>query len=39
VIREQLAIFRELPQTQQNPDAERSLTKALAEAEKTAASR
>jgi len=39
VIREQLAIFRELPQTQQNPDTERSLTKALAEAEKTAASR
>lgn len=39
VIREQLAIFRELPQTQQNPDTERSLTKALAEGEKTAATR
>ena len=36
VIREQLAIFRELPKTQQNPDTEQSLTKALAEAEKQA---
>jgi tetratricopeptide (TPR) repeat protein len=36
VVREQLAIFRELPKTQQNPDTERSLTKALAEAEKQA---
>jgi predicted Zn-dependent protease len=36
VIREQLAIFRELPKTQQNPDTERSLTKALAEAGKQA---
>jgi hypothetical protein len=36
VIREQLAIFRELPKTQQNPDTERSLSKALAEAEKQA---
>jgi len=36
VIREQLAIFRELPKTQQNPDTEQSLTKALAQAEKQA---
>ena len=36
VIREQLAIFRDLPRTQQNPDTERSLTKALAEAGKQA---
>ena len=36
VVREQLAIFRELPQTQQNPDTERSLSKALAEADKQA---
>src|SRR4051812_30252278 len=36
VVTEQLAIFRELPKTQQNPDTERSLTKALAEAEKQA---
>jgi len=36
VIREQLAIFRELPKTQQNPDTEQSLTKALAQAEKPA---
>ena len=33
---EQLAIFRDLPKTQQNPDTERSLTKALAEAGKQA---
>jgi tetratricopeptide (TPR) repeat protein len=36
VIREQLAIFRELPKTQQSPDTERSLTEALARADKQA---
>ena len=36
VVQEQLSIFRELPKTQQNPDTERSLKKALAEAEKQA---
>jgi tetratricopeptide (TPR) repeat protein len=34
VIREQLAIFHELPQTLQNPDTERSLTQALADADR-----
>jgi predicted Zn-dependent protease len=36
VVREQLAIFRELPQSQRNPDTEQSLAKALAQAEQQA---
>jgi tetratricopeptide (TPR) repeat protein len=36
VMRERLAIFHELPQSQQNPDTEQSLAKAVAEADRQA---